>query len=256
MSSDGESSPATHRTLPAALSNALERVEALVEEGHVDEYAHNEIAKSLKGINDVKASADDKSVADTLLTLAAESPAILDAALETGMLDAAAMSHPRFLRQLFRRRRARETQPDAVDPGWLDELFDFFVRPLGDGATHEDFSPQRCIILSLLEAALQEPEPTNVSVVDELVKYLRKVNITVYMLVNTKEEDREEYDHTTAWLEEVLAWAPGLETWAVPDADTSKWAVTMRGYIEQLYDPPEKPEVRNLADMLAMAHEE
>lgn len=233
MFSGGVSPRETHRTIHDALSNTLEAVETLVEEGHVDEYAHNEIAKTLKGIRDADATAVDKAVVKTLITMASETPAILDAVLETGMLDASDVSHPRFLYWLFCCKRDRGPTGFATfDPDWCDELFDFYVRPLAAGASHKDFESQRNIVLSMMTAV-----PDEMTIVDDLIKYLNKVGITPHMLVKTTQEgeDDDEYTQTNAWLVHVLEFAPGMKQWAVPDADVSEWAERMRSVA---CDPP------------------
>ena len=118
------------------------------------------------------------------------------------------------------------------------------MRPLGDDATHADFSPQRCIILTMVEALPNVvPQEVRTAFVDDLVKFLRKVDITVYKLVNTNEEDHEEYNETTAWLEEILILAPGMEQWAVPETDKAKWAEDMRQFLHDLNCPPDELEI-------------
>lgn len=260
-SSDGESSPertpqpATQRTISAALNAALDRVEALTEGGHIDEYAHNEIAKALKGINDVETRSTEKLVTGTIVMLASDDPAVLDSALATKALSVETLSSPKFLRELFRCRLAREPQPcKALDPEWTEYLLEFYVRPIedeGEGASHTRFRPQRNIIMNMVEALSNVvPSDVRAAFVDELVKYMRKVDITVYTLVNTKEEDRDEYNETTAWLEEVLLYAPGLEQWAVPEADKAKWAEDMRQYLHDLRCPPDELEIGRVIGVL------
>ncbi len=237
QASSHASSPASkrRRTGPAAmgavLNEALEVVETLVEEGHVNTHAHNQIAKALKRVNDVDASDRTKAVRDAVLKVVAEcgftlGPVMCADVGEIGVFET------KFIRKLFRQRLSVEPKPCTMfTPDWIEEIIEFYVPKPSDGETRDELYMQRDMILSLLHAA-----PQGVNVVKDLLQYLDKQKIAPRALVadDFDEGNSWAYWETNGWLEDVLDCAPEMAQWAAPESDTSKWAKGVRSYADDL----------------------
>ena len=236
--SDGDASQASkrQRTGPMAISGvlneALEVVETLVEEGHVNAHAHNQIAKALKRVNDVEVRDRDKIVRDAVLKLVAECGFTLGPVMcaDLGELNVFEIE---FVRKLFSRRFHHvEPKPcTAFTTEWIQEVLEFYVPAPSEGETREDFHMQRDMILAVLQAA-----PHGVNIVDDLLKHLEVQKIAPRMLVadDFDESNSWMYCETNGWLEDLLDCAPEMAQWAAPASDTSEWAVGVRSYADDL----------------------
>ena len=216
-------------TIAGVLNEALEVVETLVEEGHANAHAHNQIAKALKRVNDVDTSDKTKAVRDAVLKLAAECGFSLGPVMCADLGDIGVFEI-KFVRKLFRQRLRREPMPcTAFAPDWIEEVVEFYVPPPSDGETREDLHMQRDMILTLLHAA-----PQGVNIADDLMKHLDKQKIAPEVLVDTNEENQNTDEHTwtNAWLEDVLDCTPEMVLWAAPASDTSEWAEGVRSYAD------------------------
>lgn len=231
--SDGDASQASKRqrtgpsTMAVVLNEALEVVETLVEEGHVNAHAHNQIAKALKRVNDVEVRDRDKIVRDAVLKLVAECGFTLGPVMCADLGDIGVFE-TKFIRKLFSRRFHHiEPKPcTAFTTEWIQEVLEFYVPPPSQGEAREDLHMQRDMILALLQAA-----PQGVDIVNDLLKHLEMQKIAPRMLVDDSlDETSSTYWETNGWLEEVLDCAPELVEWAAPESDTSDWADEVRCY--------------------------
>lgn len=219
-------------TMGAVLNEALEVVETLVEEGHVNAHAHNQIAQALKRVNDVDASDRTKAVRDAVLKVVAECGFTLSPIMCADVGDIGVFE-TKFIRKLFRQRLNIEPKPCTMfTPDWIEEIVEFYVPPPSDGETHEELHMQRDMILALLHAA-----PQGVNIVRDLLKHLDKQKITPRALVadDFDEGNSWAYWETNGWLEDVLDCAPEMVAWAAPESDTSKWAEGVRSYVTTIF---------------------
>ena len=216
------------KTISAALNQALEEVESLVEEGHVNAQAHNQIAKALKRVNDVDASDKNKAVRDAVLKLVAECGFTLGPVMCADLGDLGVFEE-KFLRKLFSQRLRIEPKPCTMfTPDWIEEILDFYVPTPSDGETRSDLNMQRDMILTLLYVT-----PQGVSITNDMLKHLDKHKIAPKVLVNTDlDDDSDEFFETSAWIEELLDCAPEMIQWAAPESDTSEWADGIRAYVD------------------------
>lgn len=240
MSSDDASQASSHAskrqrtgptTMAAVLNEALEVVETLVEEGHVNAHAHNQIAKALKRVNDVDARDKTRAVRDAVLKLVTECGFTLGPVMCADVGDIGVFE-TKFVRKLFRMRFSAEPKPcTTFTPEWIEEVLEFYVQPPSDDETREDLHMQRDMILALLQAA-----PHGVSVANDLMKHLDAKKIAPRVLVADDHDESNSwmYWETNGWLEEVLDCAPEMCQWAAPDSDASEWAVGVRSYADDL----------------------
>lgn len=218
-------------TIPAALNEALELLESLVEEGHVNAHAHTQLAQALKRVHDVDASSQDKAVRNAVLKLAAECGFILGPVMCAAVGDDLGLFEAKFMRKLFRQRLNLEKTPETARfaPDWIEEILEFYIQTPREEDQIDDLDMQRDMMLLLLQTA-----PHGKSISNDLIKSLCERNITPDKLVNTDDSEKLtlEYCYTNGWLEEILDCAPEMIEWAAPASDTSEWAATTRAYLE------------------------
>lgn len=227
MSSDGN-----EPSIFATLSEALELVEALVEEGHVNAHAHIQIAAALQRVNDVETSEKKVVVRDAVVKLVAESGFVLGPVMWSEVGDLSEVFGTEFLRKLFHQRVNIEPKPcTAFNPEWVEGVLQFYVPPPHEGERCLDLCMQREMMLTLLRAT-----PDGISITNDLIKHLDRLNIQPGMLVSTNVDDAFEYDNTNWWIQDLLECAPEMLRWAAPDSDMSVWAAGQRLYARSARD--------------------
>lgn len=217
-------------SIPAALNEALELVDSLAEEGHVNTHAHNQIAQALKRVHDVDASNQNKAVRNAVLKVAAECGFILGPVMCCEVGENLGIFEPKFMRKLFRQRLGIETKPCAkFATDWIEEILEFYVQAPSESETPDDLDMPRDMILMLLQTT-----PHGMSITDDLIAHLRKAKIAPRTLVYTNADERHtiEYGYTNGWLEELLDCAPEMIEWAAPASDTSEWAAETRALLD------------------------
>ena len=216
-------------TIPAVLNEALELLESLVEEGHVNAHAHTQLAQALKRVHDVDASSQDKAVRNAVLKLAAECGFILGPVMCSEVGENLGIFEAKFMRKLFRQRMNLEktSETGRFEPDWIEEIFEFYIQTPRENDQIDDLDMQRSMMLTLLQTA-----PHGRSIADDLINSLCERKITPDKLINMNDSEEffDEYCYTNGWLEEVLDCAPEMIE-AAPASDTSEWAATTRAYL-------------------------